>query len=198
MEMLGGNTLLAYADDIVILGESRTEVTTSTLNLLKNSEKMGLQVSEIGDFKYLGVNINQRNDMQNEVKLRLASANRGYHTIRSMSSSRLLSRETKTKLYKTYLRPIAMYACETWSTTRGNEQKLLIFERKILRKIYGPKLIPESGTYQCSSIGAGAMRNETVPFIFGITLAAVAVLTVGGYAVFRHFKIKKVQYDTME
>ncbi|XP_015364030.1 PREDICTED: lysosome-associated membrane glycoprotein 5 [Diuraphis noxia] len=52
--------------------------------------------------------------------------------------------------------------------------------------------------YQCSSIGAGAMRNETVPFIFGITLAAVAVLTVGGYAVFRHFKIKKVQYDTME
>ncbi|XP_060845092.1 lysosome-associated membrane glycoprotein 5 [Rhopalosiphum padi] len=52
--------------------------------------------------------------------------------------------------------------------------------------------------YQCSSIGAGAMRNETVPFIFGITLAAVAILTVGGYAVFRHFKIKKVQYDTME
>lgn len=42
------------------------------------------------------------------------------------------------------------------------------------------------------------MRNETVPFVFGITLAAVAVLTVGGYAVFRHFKIKKVQYDAME
>ncbi|VVC37602.1 Hypothetical protein CINCED_3A014428 [Cinara cedri] len=52
--------------------------------------------------------------------------------------------------------------------------------------------------YQCSPIGARAMRTETVPFIFGITLAAVAVLTVGGYAVFRHFKIKKVQYDTME
>ncbi|XP_050530622.1 lysosome-associated membrane glycoprotein 1 [Daktulosphaira vitifoliae] len=52
--------------------------------------------------------------------------------------------------------------------------------------------------YPCSSIGAGSMRNETVPFIFGITLAAVALLTVGGYAVFRHFRIKKVQYDTME
>ncbi|XP_050426398.1 lysosome-associated membrane glycoprotein 5 [Adelges cooleyi] len=52
--------------------------------------------------------------------------------------------------------------------------------------------------YPCSPIGAGSMRNETVPFIFGVTLAAVALLTVGGYAVFRHFKIKKVQYDTME
>jgi sorting nexin-29 len=35
MEMLGGNTLLAYADDIVIFGESKPELTTSILNLLK-------------------------------------------------------------------------------------------------------------------------------------------------------------------
>ncbi|KAL4092204.1 hypothetical protein QTP88_026743 [Uroleucon formosanum] len=63
---------------------------------------------EVEDFKYLGVNINQRNDMHNEVKLRLVSANRGYHTMRSMLSTRLLSRKTKTKLYIAYLRPIAM------------------------------------------------------------------------------------------
>ncbi|KAF0752581.1 Uncharacterized protein FWK35_00011044 [Aphis craccivora] len=30
MEMLGGNTLLAYADDIVILGESRSEFFSCT------------------------------------------------------------------------------------------------------------------------------------------------------------------------
>jgi len=78
--------LSAYADDIVILGESKAELTTSTLNLLKNSEKMGLRVNEIKTkfmivtrkptimqslrvgkylfeqveyFKYLWVNINQ-------------------------------------------------------------------------------------------------------------------------------------------
>lgn len=34
MEILGGNILLAYADDIVILGESKAEL-TSNLNLLK-------------------------------------------------------------------------------------------------------------------------------------------------------------------
>lgn len=33
-----------------------------------------------------------------------------------------------------------MYACETWSTMQGDEEKLLTFERKVLRnKIYGPK-----------------------------------------------------------
>jgi len=117
MEMIEGNTLLAYADDIVILGESKAKLTTSTLNLFKSSEKMGLRVNEIKtkymmvtrkprvmqslragqylseqveDFKYLGVNINQRNNMYNEVKMRLSSANRGYHTMKSMLSSRIL------------------------------------------------------------------------------------------------------------
>jgi len=171
MDILGRNTLLAYAGDIVIFGESKAELINSALNLLTNSEKKcdsesmklkqnirllgesrqlckSLRVGQylfeqVEDFKYLGVNISQRNDMHNEVKLRLVSANRGYHTVRSILSSRLLPRETKTKLYISDLRPTAMYACETSSTTKGDELKLLLFEKKILRKMYGPILNPE-------------------------------------------------------
>jgi len=36
------------------------------------------------------------------------------------------------------MRPLVTYACETWSSTQGDEEKLQNFERKILRKIYGP------------------------------------------------------------
>jgi len=36
------------------------------------------------------------------------------------------------------MRPVVTYACETWSSTQGDEEKLQNFERKILRKIYGP------------------------------------------------------------
>jgi hypothetical protein len=31
-----------------------------------------------------------------------------------------------------------MYGCESWSLTKNEENKINIFERKILRKIYGP------------------------------------------------------------
>lgn len=31
-----------------------------------------------------------------------------------------------------------MYACETWSTTQRDEEKLLLSETKVLRKIHGP------------------------------------------------------------
>jgi hypothetical protein len=39
------------------------------------------------------------------------------------------------KLYRTVMRPIVTYASETWVL---KEAKLLVFERKILRRIFGP------------------------------------------------------------
>jgi hypothetical protein len=36
-------------------------------------------------------------------------------------------------------RPVALYACSTWATTKSDELKLAFFERKILRRIYGSK-----------------------------------------------------------
>jgi len=65
-----------------------------------------------------------------------------------MFKSRLLSKESKVKLYTTYLRPVIIYGCETWSTTKGDEGKLLRFERKILRRIYGPIRNPDNGEYE--------------------------------------------------
>lgn len=95
---------------------------------------------QVKHFKYFGVNINQRNNMRNEIRPKIVSVNREYHIMKSIFSSSLFSRETKTKLYIAYIRPIVMYACETWITTKSDDQKVLIFERKILRKIYGPTL----------------------------------------------------------
>jgi hypothetical protein len=55
-----------------------------------------------------------------------------------MLQSILLSRKSKLKLYWTLIRPIVTYASETWVLRENSIQKLMIFERKILRKIFGP------------------------------------------------------------
>jgi hypothetical protein len=68
---------------------------------------------QVNDFKYLGFNINYKNEMHNEVKHRINSANRAYFSMNKLLSSKMLSWATKEKMYITYLRPIVMYACET-------------------------------------------------------------------------------------
>jgi len=47
--------------------------------------------------------------------------------------------KTKIKLYKILIRPVALYAGGTWVMIKSDERKLQVFERKILRKIFGPK-----------------------------------------------------------
>ena len=52
--------------------------------------------------------------------------------------SRIMSRNIKTLLYKTLIRPVLTYGAETWVLYKQDEHRLSIFECKILRRIYGP------------------------------------------------------------
>ena len=36
------------------------------------------------------------------------------------------------------VRPIVTYGCETWAMIVTEQNRLLVFERRVLRKIYGP------------------------------------------------------------
>ena len=50
-------------------------------------------------------------------------------------------------LYKTLIRPVVSCGAEGWTLTKKEEQVLLIFGRKIFRRIYGPKC--ENGEWKC-------------------------------------------------
>ena len=42
------------------------------------------------------------------------------------------------QIYRSLIRPVVTYECESWTLTNRDEQHLRIFERRILRKIFGP------------------------------------------------------------
>jgi hypothetical protein len=54
-------------------------------------------------------------------------------------SFRLLSKNTKIKIYRTTVLPLVMYGCGTWSLTLREERRLRVFEKMVLRRIFGPK-----------------------------------------------------------
>jgi len=62
-----------------------------------------------------------------------------YYANQFFFKSRFISKKSKLKLYRSIIRPTVTYGCETWvlkETIKKN--KLMVFERKVLRRIFGP------------------------------------------------------------
>ena len=52
--------------------------------------------------------------------------------------SKIISRRTKIRIYKTIIYLILTYGSETWILNKKEEKQLIVFENKILRKLFGP------------------------------------------------------------
>jgi hypothetical protein len=93
----------------------------------------------VSQFKYLGTTVTNQNLIQEEIKRRLNYGNACYHSVQSLLSSRLLSKNLKIRIYKTIILPVVLYWCETWSLTLGKEHRLRVFENMVLRRVFEPK-----------------------------------------------------------
>jgi hypothetical protein len=72
-----------------------------------------------------------------EINRRLMAGNRGYFAYMKLLKLTLLSRQSKVKIYKTLIRPVVTYGVETWIMSAADENALHVFERKVVRRIYG-------------------------------------------------------------
>ena len=82
--------------------------------------------------------MNGINSIEEEIKGRIALGNKAFYANQDLFKSKLLTKNSKLRMYKTLVRPVATYACETWVVKENVKTKLRAFERKVLRKIYGP------------------------------------------------------------
>jgi hypothetical protein len=51
-----------------------------------------------------------------------------------------VSENVTVRIYKTIILPMVLYGCETWSLTLKEEHRLRIFEKRVMRRIFGPKV----------------------------------------------------------
>jgi len=170
LKLNGTHQLLAYADDVNILGGSVDTVKKNAEALVAATMEIGLEVNahktkhvtvsrdqnagrihsmkidnssieRVEEFKYehLGTTLTNQNSIQEEIKSRLKLGNACYYSVQNLLSSRLLSKNLKIKIYRTIILPAVLYGCETLSLTLREERRLRVFEKRVLRRVFGPK-----------------------------------------------------------
>jgi len=72
-----------------------------------------------------------------EIKGRMSLGNKAFYANQDLFKSKLLAKNSKIRMYKTLVRPAVTCACEMWVLKENIKTKLRVFERKVLRRIYG-------------------------------------------------------------
>lgn len=164
--MINQIQIIAYADDIAIIGNRREDLIRAIDQLDKEAKKLGLEINEektkymkigrenmhtqndlqtkeytfeeVNTFNYLGVTVGQAG--KNRVKERILKGNQAYGRNKTLLKSKTISKITKIKIYKTLIRPVITYAMETVTINKKEEEDLKIVERKVMRAILGPNV----------------------------------------------------------
>jgi hypothetical protein len=146
-------------DDLVLLAKNKEKLMEQTQKLLEAAKIVGLEInvektkcmiaqrvvlpedihthlevgaykfSRVQKFKYLGTLITQNNEIQEEIKARIHASNRCYFGLNKLFKSRMLSKRLKVQLYRTLIRPVVMYGCETWTLHNIQQNNLLVFAK---------------------------------------------------------------------
>jgi hypothetical protein len=96
-------------------------------------------LKRVAQFKYFGTAVTNQSLIEKEIKRRLNLDNDCYHRVQNLLTFRLLSKIVKIRIYKIIILPVVLYGCETWSLTLREEQRLRVFENRVLKRIFSQK-----------------------------------------------------------
>lgn len=151
---------LDYADDIALVSDDAQKLQRLVDQLSAYGAEVGLQISSkktkichsncpppvillngeqlevVPDFPYLGSRITMNGDSTKDVTTRIAKASQAFNMLsRRLWSSTAVSLPTKLKVFYASIRPVLLYACDTWAVKEEDARRLHSFEMRCWRRM---------------------------------------------------------------
>ena len=151
---------LDFADDISLLAHSHRDIQSKTEKLVRNAAKVGLHVNkdktktmrnncqtvdpvklgeqdieDVTEFTYLGAKVTKDGNTEAEIKTRINKARGAFAALKNIWKTKMISRKTKIRIFKSNVLSVLLYAAESWKVTKGICHMLEVFQNKCLRRI---------------------------------------------------------------
>ncbi|XP_053504574.1 probable RNA-directed DNA polymerase from transposon BS isoform X2 [Ictalurus furcatus] len=156
----GRLTDLEFADDIVLLAQNGKVLQEMTTSLEHEAAKVGLRIStdktnvmavgrmtpvritvsnqlieEVKQFTYLGSIVAADGGTNADVNRRIGRAFAVFQQLQLIWARRTIHTNNKLRLFNSIIIPTAIYASETWTSSRAVIHKLNVFQQRCLRRI---------------------------------------------------------------
>ena len=149
-----------FADDITLLSQRHRNMQDKTNSLDANGGKLGMKINipktksmranqtnhdpitlrgealeEVDKFPHLGSIVSRDGGTEQDIAVRIGKATGAFKILRPIWTSRVISVQTKLRLFNSNVKTVLLYACETWRSTKASTNKLQTFINKCLRNI---------------------------------------------------------------
>ena len=167
---------LDYADHICLLAQKYVDMEEKFKDLEYKAKKVGLKVNptksklmkvntkdrrniringenieDVKEFTYLGSIISQDGGAFSDVKSRIHKANAVFIQLYPLWKSREITTKTKLRIFRSNVKSVLLYGCETWKVTAEITRSLQVFLNRCLReilRIFWPNIISNENLWK--------------------------------------------------
>ncbi|VDO89274.1 unnamed protein product [Heligmosomoides polygyrus] len=115
------------------LNVKKTEYLTTDVTESSSIKVSGIELPRTAVFKFLGLAVASDGKLMVEVNSRMSAAWSKWRSLTGVLCDEKMPERLKSKIYKTVVRPVAMYSAECWPATKEVETRLSVMETKMLR-----------------------------------------------------------------
>jgi hypothetical protein len=87
-------------------------------------------LEQVKSFKYLGSIVNGNKSIEEEIKERISVGNKAFYANQDLFKSKILTKNSKLRMFKTLVRPVVTYSCETRVLKQNIKTKVRVWIRK--------------------------------------------------------------------
>ena len=150
---------LRYADDTILMAESKEELKSLLMTVKEENEKVGLKlnfqkakimasgpitswqiygerVETMSDFIFGGSKITADSDCSHEIKRHFLLGRKVMTNLDRILKSRDIILPTKVHLVKAMVFPVVMYGCESWTIKKAEHRRIDAFELWCWRRLF--------------------------------------------------------------